>query len=242
MIRCSPHGQQGKRRQFAAFFLLSLAVVAACLAAYPRVRRAPLLVAASERLLAQGNTAEALDALREAMRSGQVPITRADSMLGAALKAGDAGIAAQMARLLMDKGRPVDSGLVGKAAGLMDAGGDPDAALALLEKRRAMGPLEKPEILHLGDLRRRAGRFDAALSAYGELLKETPGDIEALADRAETYLWMGQPAEAEKAAREMLASRPGSRAARIVLARSLAAGGKAEAAIAEYKNLLGDKP
>ena len=58
-----------------------------------------------------------------------------------------------------------------------------------------------------------------------------------------TPLPAGQEAgTAEKAAREMLASRPGSRAARIVLARSLAAGGKAEAAIAEYKNLLGDKP
>lgn len=242
MIRCAPGMLKGKGRQYATFLLLSLAVVAACLASYPLVRRAPLLVAASERLMSQGKTAEALDALREAMRLGRVPITRMDAMLKAALKAGDAGIAAQMALLLMEKGRPVDSGLVGRAAGLLDAGGDPDAALALLEKRRAMGAMEKPELLHLGDLRRRAGRFDAALSAYDEVLKGTHGDIEALADRAETYLWMGRPAEAEKAAREMLARRPGSRAGQLVLARALAASGKTEAAIAAYQKLLGDTP
>jgi predicted Zn-dependent protease len=53
---------------------------------------------------------------------------------------------------------------------------------------------------------------------------------------------MGKPAEAEKAARDMLARKPGSRAARLVLARTLAAGGNAEGAIAEYQKLLGEKP
>lgn len=242
VIRCSLHGHQGKRRQFAAFFLLSLAVVATCLATYPHVRRAPLLVAASERLMSQGRTAEALEALREAMQLGHVPLTRADAMLDAALKAGDARISNQMALLLMGKGRKVDSGLAGRAAGLLDAAGSPDAALALLEKRREMGPLDKPEALHLGDLLRRQGRFEAALSAYDELLKTSPGDTAAQADRAETYLWMGRPAEAENAAREILARHPGSRAGQLVLARALAAGGKTEAAIAAYQKLLGDTP
>lgn len=234
--------QSGKWRQYATFLLLSLAVVSICLIAYPRVRRAPLLIAATERLLAEGKTTEALDALREVMRLGRVPATRADAMLDAALKAGDGHIAGQMALLLMEKGRKLDSGLAGSAAGLLDSAGASDAALALLEKRRSMGPLERTETLHMGSLLRRQGRYEPALAAYDDLLRRNPGDIDVLADRAETYLWMGNPVEAERAAREMLALKPDSRAAQLVLARSLAAGGKAEAAIAQYKKLLGDMP
>lgn len=240
MIGGSSSGHNEKGRQYATFLVLSLAVVATCLAAYPHVRRAPLLVAASERLFVQGKTAEAQDALREAMRLERVPLNRADHMLEAALKVGDGPMAGQTALLLMEKGRRVDSGLVGRAAGLLDAAGDPGAALGLLEKRRGMGPLGKSEALHLGGLLRRQSRLEAALSVYDELLKSAPDDTAAMADRAETYLWMGRPAEAEEAAREILARKPDSRAARLVLARSLAAGGNPEAAIAEYKKLLGD--
>ncbi len=242
MMRCVHNISGGKGRQYAAFLLLSLAVVAACVLAYPHLRRGPLLVAASQRLLAQGRTAEALDALREAMRLGRVPAVRLDGMLDAALRAGEASIAGQLALLLMEAGRTVDSGHVGRAAGLLDASGDPQGALALLEKRRALGPLDKPEALHLGDLLRRQGRFGAALSTYDDVLKGNPGDMAAWADRAETFLWMGEPARAEKDARAMLARTPDSRAARLILARALAAGGNVEGAIAEYHKLLGDKP
>ncbi|MDP3426827.1 MAG: tetratricopeptide repeat protein, partial [Humidesulfovibrio sp.] len=62
------------------------------------------------------------------------------------------------------------------------------------------------------------------------------------ADRAETLLWMGRSAEAEKAAQEMLARRPDSRAARLILARAKAAGGNIEGAIAEYQRILGENP
>ncbi|SNS26635.1 Tetratricopeptide repeat-containing protein [Humidesulfovibrio mexicanus] len=240
MMLYAPEMLKGQGRQYATFLFLSLAVVAACLVAYPQVRRAPLLVAASERLLAEGKTAEALTALREAMQLGPVPLTRADAMLDAALKVGDADISGTLALLLMDAGRTVDSGLAGRAAGLLDAKGAPDAALALLEKRRGMGPLNTPEALHLGDLLRRAGRFEAALSTYDDVLRNHPGETAAQADRAETYLWMGRPAEAEHAAREMLAREPGSRAGQLVLARALASAGKTKAAIAAYKKLLGD--
>lgn len=242
MIRCAHTISEGKGRQYAAFLLLSLAVVAACVLAYPHLRRGPLLVAASERLLAQGRTAEALDALREAMRLGRVPAVRMDAMLEAALIAGEARIAGEMALALMEAGRTVASGNVGRAAGLLDAAGDPQAALALLEKRRALGPLEDPETLHLAGLLRRGQRFDEALGLYAGMLAKNPGDMAAWADRAETYLWMGEPARAEQDARAMLARTPGSRAARLILARALAAGGNVEAAIAEYHNLLGDKP
>lgn len=242
MIRCAPVRLKGKGRQYSTFLLLSFAVVSVCLVAYPHLRRGPLLVAASERLLAQGRVAEALEAVREAMRLGRVPITRADGMLEVALKTGEASVSRELALLLMSRGRPVASGLVGRAAGLLDTAGDPDAALELLEKRRALGPLDAPEARHLGDLLRRAGRFDAALALYAGLLAENPDDTAAWADHAETFLWMGKPAEAERAAREMLARRPDSRAGRIVLARALAAGGRAEAAIAEYQKLLGDTP
>jgi len=242
MIRCAPGMQKGKGRQYAIFSLLSLVVVAACLAAYPHVRRGPLLVAASERLLAQGKESEALAALREALRLGGVPIGGAGAMLEAALKAGEASISRDLAQLLMSKGRSLASGLVGRTAGLMDASGDASGALELLEKRRAMGPLDTPETLHLGDLLRRQGRYDAALALYGEVLKKEPGNTAAGADRAETFIWMGRPVEAEKAAQELLVRTPGSRAARLVLARAMAAGGNLEGAIAEYQRILGENP
>lgn len=242
MSRSAPAMHNAKVRQYAAFLFLSLAVMAACLVAYPQVRRAPLLAAASERLLSQGKTAEALEALNQAMRLGETPTARAAAMLEAALKIGDADIANKLCLLLMDTGRAVDSGLAGRAAGLLDAKGAPDAALALLEKRRSMGPLNIPEALHLGDLLRRAGRFEAALSAYDEVLQRHPNETAALADRAETFLWMGRPDKAEHAARALLAHKPGSRAGQLVLARALTSAGKTEAAIAAYKTLLGDEP
>lgn len=242
MIRCAVHMQAGKLRQYLTFATLALLTVAACVLVYPHARRGQQLVAASERLLAQGKVEQALESLREAVRLGGVPIGSAGDMLEAALKAGEASVSRDLALLLMDKGRLLASGLVGRAAGLLDALGDRGGALALLEKRRAMGPLEAPETLHLADLLRRAGRFDEALGIYAERLVKDPGDTAAGADRAETLLWMGRTAEAEKAAQDMLVRRPDSRAARLALARTKAAGGNAEGAIAEYQKLLGDKP
>ncbi|MGE4262964.1 MAG: tetratricopeptide repeat protein [Desulfovibrio sp.] len=219
-----------------------MATVLLCVWAYPQVRRGPLLVAASERLLAQGKELEALAALREAMRLGGVPIGSAGAMLETALKAGEAAVARELTLLLMDKGRPLASGLAGRAAGLLDGAGDASGALEILEKRRAMGPLDTPEALHLGDLLRRAGSYDEALALYGEVLKTEPGNTAAAADRAETFIWMGRHAEAEKAAQELLARTPASRAARLVLARAKAAGGDTEGAIAEYRKILGESP
>jgi tetratricopeptide (TPR) repeat protein len=242
MIRCAPVANKGKVRQYVTFAVLSLATVIASIWAYPHVRRGQLLVASSERLLAQGKVEQALENLRQAMRSGGVSIGSAGGMLDAALKAGEAHVARDLALLLMRKGRPVASGLVGRAAGLLDAAGEPKDALELLEKRRAMGPLDQPETLHLGDLLRREGRFDQALALYADLLAKSPEDMAARADRAETFLWMGRHAEAEQAAQEMLARMPGSRAARLVLARAKAAGGNTEGAIVEYQKFLGEKP
>lgn len=242
MMLCSTGVQRGKFRQLATFSLLSLVVVAACLAAYPHVRRGPLLVAASERLLAQGKESEALAALREALRLGGVPIGGAETMLEAALKAGEISISRDLAQLLMSKGRSLASGQVGRAAGLLDASGDASGALELLEQRRTMGPLDTPEALHLGDLLRRQGKYDAALALYGEVLQKEPDNTAAAADRAETFIWMGRYDEAEKAAQELLARSPGSRAARLVLARAMAAGGNVEGAIAEYQRILGENP
>ncbi|MBU1041309.1 MAG: tetratricopeptide repeat protein [Proteobacteria bacterium] len=242
MMRCAVRTQAGKLRQYLTFATLAVVTVAACVLAYPHARRGQQLVAASERLLTQGKVEQALLALREAASLGSIPTGSAGTMLDAALKAGDADISRDLAMLLMNKGRPLASGLVGKAAGLLDASGDPTGALALLEKRRAMGALENPETLHLADLLRRDRRFDEALELYAGMLAKNPDDTGAGADRAETLLWMGKPAEAEKAARDMLARKPGSRAARLVLARTLAAGGNTEGAIAEYQKLLGEKP
>lgn len=234
--------QAGKLRQILVFIGLAVVTVAVCIWAYPQVRRGQLLVVQSERLLAQGKVEQALEAVREAMRLGRVPIGGLDGMLDAALRAGEARVARDLALLLMEKGRPVDSGLVGRAAGLLDADGDAGGALEILEKRRAMGPLAGPENMHLGDLLRREGRFNEALALYADLLAKNPDDTAAGADRAETYIWMGRHAEAEQAARALLSRRPDSRAARIILARAMAAAGNADAAIAEYKTLLGDKP
>lgn len=242
MLRCAGHTQAGKLRQYLVFAALAAATVAACVLAYPHLRRGPLLVAASQRLLAQGRVPEALEALREALRLGRVPMGQADGMLEAALKAGEANVARELALLLMDRGRPLASGLAGRAAGLLDAAGDAAGALELLEKRRAMGPLATPETLHLGDLLRRQGRYEAALALYDGLLRQEPGNTAAGADRAETFIWMGRPAEAEQAARELLARNPGSRAARLALARAMAAGGNADGAIAEYQRILGEHP
>jgi tetratricopeptide (TPR) repeat protein len=234
--------QTGKLRQYLTFAAMTVVTVVVCVLAYPHARRGQRLVALSEQLLAQGQVGHALEALREAVSLGSVPIGSAGAMLETALKAGEATISRDLSVLLMDKGRPLASGLVGKAAGLLDTAGDPKGALALLEKRRAMGPLEAPETLHLADLLRREKRFDEALDLYADLLAKNPADTAAGADRAETLLWMGKPAEAEKAARDLLARKPDSRAARLVLARTLAAGGNAEGAIAEYQKMLGEKP
>lgn len=242
LIRCAPYSNKGKARQYTAFALLSLAVVAVCVFAYPHVRRGQLLVVESERLWAQGKVEQALESLRAAMRQGGIPIGSVGGMLDAALKVGEGRIARDLALILIDKGRPVSSGLVGRAAGLLDAEGDARGALDLLEKRRAMGPLARPESLHLADLLRREGRFDEAMAQYAELLAQNPGDTAAGADRVETLIWMRRYAEAEQAARDMLTAEPASRAAQFVLARALAAAGKTEAAIAEYNKLLGGKP
>lgn len=241
-IRCATTKQSGKTRQYLAFFAMSVATVLLCVWAYPQVRRGPMLVAASERLLAQGKELEALAALREAMRLGGVPIGSAGAMLETALKAGEAAVARELTLLLMDKGRPLASGLAGRAAGLLDGAGDASGALEILEKCRSMGPLDTPEALHLGDLLRRAGSYDEALALYGKVLKSEPGNTAAAADRAETFIWMGRHAEAEKAAQELLARTPASRAARLVLARAKAAGGDTEGAIAEYRKILGENP
>jgi tetratricopeptide (TPR) repeat protein len=241
-LRCVARLQAGKLRQYLTFAALAAVTVAVCVLAYPHVRRGQQLVAASQRLLAQGKVEQALEALREAVRLGSIPVNSAGTMLEAALKAGEANIARDLALLLMDRGRPLASGLVGRAAGLLDAAGDAPGALELLEKRRAMGPLDTPETLHLGGLLRRQGRYDTALALYGEVLAKEPGNTAAGADRAETFIWMGRHAEAEQAAQELLARNPGSRAARLALARAKAAAGNTEGAIAEYQRILGENP
>lgn len=242
MLRCVVRLQAGKLRQYLTFAALAVATVAVCVLVYPHARRGQQLVAASQRLLAQGKVEQALDALREAARLGSIPVNSAGTMLEAALKVGEANIARDLALLLMDRGRPLASGLVGRAAGLLDAAGDASGALELLEKRRTMGPLDTPETLHLGGLLRRQGRYDAALALYGEVLTKEPGNTAAGADRAETFIWMGRHAEAEQAAQELLARNPGSRAARLALARAKAAAGNIEGAIAEYQRILGENP
>lgn len=242
MIRCTARMQPGKLRQYLAFAALAIGTVAACVLAYPQARRGQLLVATAERLLAQGQPEQALEPLREAMRQGKIPIGSAGHMLDAALRLGEADVSHDLALLLMNKGRPLPSGLVGRAAGLSDTSGNARGALNLLETRRAMGPLESAEALHLADLLRRQERFGEALAVYDEVLRKEPGNNAAGTDRAETLLWMGRTKEAETAARDMLARKPGSRAARLVLARVKAASGNNEAAIAEYEKLLGDKP
>ncbi|MGE4551576.1 MAG: tetratricopeptide repeat protein [Desulfovibrionaceae bacterium] len=232
----------GKWRQYAAFAGLSLAVVAACIWFYPQARSGQLLVVYARDLLDLGQTEQAMARLREAVRQGSIPIGGLDDVIETALAAEDSDSSRELIQRLMDKGRPVASGLVGRAAGLLDARGDAADALALLETRRALGPLARAETLHLGDLLRRTGRFADALALYDGMLARDPNDTAAAADRAETFLWMGRPAEAEAAARDLLSRVPGSRAAQVVLARARAASGDAAGAMDQYRNLLGDTP
>ena len=139
LIRCAVHANKGKVRQYTAFALLSLAVATACGFAYPHVRRGQLLVVASERLWAQGKVELALNSLREALRHGEISTGSADGMLDAALKVGEGRIARDLALFLIDKGRPVASGLVGAGKAGESAPGRSSAPRGSL--RRGHGPV-----------------------------------------------------------------------------------------------------
>lgn len=123
MVRCVVRLQAGKLRQHLTFAVLAVATVALYPGLSPRVAR-PAACGRIERLLAQGKVEQSLEVLREAVRLGRIPINSAGTMLEAALKTGEPNIVRDLALLLMNKGRPLAFGLVGRAAELLDAAGD----------------------------------------------------------------------------------------------------------------------
>ena len=95
----------------------------------------------------------------------------------------------------------------------------------------------------LGELEAERGRAKAALAAWSRVpeLDRRAGPL-VYPQLEATYAALGRTREFETALRAWLESRPDDRAARIALARSLAARGDAEPALAELEQVLSRDP
>jgi len=232
---------QAKTRQRLGYTALLALSAATALILYPIINKPLILLHRAETLAREGRSVEADAIIAQAVREGS---RRPDSVLRAAGILLDDGQKAQATALLqqaLKDLRPVPAGLAGRMAGLLDANGLPDEALAILLQTDP-GRRNREERLHLADLLRRRDRLAESLAEYDALLQDSPGDAEAALRRVETLAWKGDLDTALPLARELVRSEPENRPARLLLARILYWSGHTDEAETEYKRLLGEQP
>jgi lipopolysaccharide biosynthesis regulator YciM len=97
--------------------------------------------------------------------------------------------------------------------------------------------------IELGDIEAERGRSKAALAAWARVPAIDPASGELVYPKLESaYAALGKGHEFEKLLRELLEERPGDSAARLALARSLAARGDIDGGIAELRRSIEDTP
>ncbi|MDD3310772.1 tetratricopeptide repeat protein [Pseudodesulfovibrio sp.] len=232
------HAQTRQRLGYMALLALSAATA---LILYPILHKPLVLLHRAEALTREGRTAEA-DAL--VIRAVFEGARRPDAVLRAAgrlLEDGRKDQAAELLRRALGDMPTIPAGLAGRMAGLLDSGGLPDEALALL-LRTGPDRRNREERLHLADLLRRRARYAEAVAEYDALLRKAPRDSEAALRKVETLSWQGSLDAALPLARELVRSDPENRPARLLLARILNWSGHTAEAEAEYKRLLGEQP
>lgn len=103
---------------------------------------------------------------------------------------------------------------------------EPAEALPHLEKLRRKRPQDPTLRLHLARCKRGLGEYDQARELLDALLVETPQSVEALLERGQLDLDLGNPAAAEPRLRRAVALEPNRRDPNLALARCLRLAGK----------------
>ncbi|MFH1914021.1 MAG: tetratricopeptide repeat protein [Pseudomonadota bacterium] len=227
-------------RQISIYAVLLVLSAAGMLLLDPLVNRPRVLLHRAQTLANEGLVSESDALIVQAVREGA---RRPDAVLQATrvmLETGRGGQAFALLNQTLVEIRPTPVGLAGQMAGLMDAYGYEDEALALL-MRTVPERRTRDESMQLADLLRRQKRYDEALVEYDRLLAEDSTNAEAALGRIETLAWAGEVETALPLARELVRARPGDRAARLTLARVLSWSGRIDEAETEYRRLLGEE-
>eukprot|EP00831_Metopus_contortus_P081294 TRINITY_DN8513_c0_g1_i1.p4 TRINITY_DN8513_c0_g1~~TRINITY_DN8513_c0_g1_i1.p4 ORF type:complete len:241 (-),score=63.18 TRINITY_DN8513_c0_g1_i1:1158-1880(-) len=229
--------QTRQKSIYAALLVLS---TAGLLFWYPMDNRPLVLLHRAQTLASEGRFSESdaliVRAVKEGARSSDA-VLRAAQIL---LETGEGRQAFSLMDQILSETRPTQSGLAEQMAGLMDAYGYEEEALALLMRTESEGR-SQAERLYLADLLRRRERHAEALVEFDRVLAEDPTNAEAAIGRVETLAWAGDVETALPLARELVRARPDDRAARLTLARILSWSGRADEAEIEYRRLLGEE-
>ncbi|MBU4244482.1 MAG: tetratricopeptide repeat protein [Pseudodesulfovibrio sp.] len=229
--------QTRQKSIYAALLVLS---AAGMFFLYPLVNRPLVLLHRAQTLASEGRVSESDALIVRAVKEGARSV---DAVLRAAqilLETGEGRQAFSLMDQTLSETRSTRSGLAGQMAGLMDAYGYEDEALALLLRTDPEGR-SRGERMYLADLFRRQERYGEALVEYDRLLAEDPTNAEAALGRIETLAWAGEVETALPLARELVRARPEDRAARLTLARILSWSGRMDEAESEYRRLLGEE-
>lgn len=142
-----------------------------------------------------------------------------------------------------DAGAEVEARLLVEAAEAAHAEGRSDDARKALKRALRRQPRLALAWARLGELEAERGRPKRALAAWKKVVEVDRRSAARIYPRLEaTYAALGRPREFETLLRGLLAERSGDAAARLALARHLAARGEADAALAELAPLLQASP
>lgn len=228
-------------RQQVVFLLLLLATGVTVQWAYPRLHPQWIAYRQGERALERRDYDQAAQALARAVELG-ARIPKVWLLLGQANLAADRPEPARAAFLELSRLRPHDPDVLQLLIGLDERLGQPRRALERLAELEQAGGLDAAQQVRLAELHLRLSDLEGAERALRRALAARPDDAPAALRLAEVLAWRKQYAEAQALLEGVLQKNPANVQARLHLARLLSWQGKIQAAIAQYRLALGEKP
>ncbi|WP_027183312.1 tetratricopeptide repeat protein [Desulfovibrio inopinatus] len=195
-----------------------------------------------EILLSQNHPREARSFFEEAVRlraRRPLPYIR---LITWALAHKNTATALNVLDQFFDSNATIEPGQADQLAGLFDTAGQPQAALALLERLGATIERNPAAVLHKASLLSRLNQLDAAEAIYRQLITANAHNMAAQIGLIQTLTKARKVDEAEHFARSLVGQYPDNRQIRLELARTLTAANKIDQAINEYRRILSEAP
>ncbi len=228
-------------RQQVVFLALLLAAGLATQWAYPRLNPQWIAYSRGESALARRDFDQAAQALARAVALG-VRTPRTWLLLGQAHLAEGRLEPAREAFLELLRLRPGDGDAMQLLAGIDERLGQPRLALEVLAEQERVTGLDFVQLIRLGDLHQRLDNPAGAERAWRRALDQRPNSREVRLRLADLRAWNKDYVEAQRLLEAVLATHPGDTQARLRLGRVLGWQGSSQAAIAQYRLALGEKP